>query len=249
MPNAENSPAPSSVRKRGGGARLVFETLRDEILELQLAPGTPLDETALAARFAMSRSPIREALIRLSASGLVQTLPNRSSIVAPLDVATLPRFVEAIDYLQRATTRLAARHRGAADVAAMAEAAETYDRLCPAGDALTLSEANKHFHMTIARAGGNPYLAQSYERLLDEGRRILHFHFRHVRKSGSNFPLSPEHHQMVAAIKAQDEDEADRLAHSHTRVFGERIRDFMKVTYLDQPGPLSDAPGTAEAAG
>ena len=54
---------------------------------------------------------------------------------------------------------------------------------------------------------------------------------------------------MVAAIKARDEAEADRLAHNHTRVFGERIRDFMKVTYLVQPGPPSDAPGAAEAAG
>ncbi|WP_323768579.1 GntR family transcriptional regulator [Marinovum sp.] len=240
MQNAGKISDATSVRKRGGGSRHVLEVLRDEILELRLAPGTALDETALAARFAMSRSPVREALIRLSAVGLVQMLPNRSTIVAPLDIATLPRFVEAVDYLQRATTRLAARHRSEADLAAMTQAACDYDALCPGGKALALSEANKVFHMTIAHAGGNRYLAQSYERLLDEGRRILHFHFAHVRKSGSEFPLSPEHHRMVEAIKARDEAEADRLAHNHTRVFEDRIRDFMKVTYLEQPDLSGD---------
>ncbi|AKO99179.1 Transcriptional regulator (plasmid) [Marinovum algicola DG 898] len=236
MRNAEPASAPRMARKRGGGSRHVLDALRDEILELKLAPGTALDETALAARFGMSRSPIREALIRLSAVGLVQMLPNRSTIVAPLDIATLPRFVEAVDYLQRATARLAARHRTEADIAAMSRAAHDYDALCPTGQALALSEANKVFHMSIANAGGNRYLAQSYERMLDEGRRILHFHFAHVRKSGSEFPLSPEHHLMVSAIAAQDEAEADRLAHNHTRVFEDRIADFMKVTYLGQPG-------------
>lgn len=131
MENAEHTSANIAARKRGGGARHVFETLRDEILELKLAPGMAMDETALAARFAMSRSPIREALIRLSAVGLVQMLPNRSTIVTPLDIAVLPRFVEAIDYLQRATARLAARHRSDGDVAAMAAAVDTYDGLCP----------------------------------------------------------------------------------------------------------------------
>ncbi|MFD0981004.1 GntR family transcriptional regulator [Tropicimonas aquimaris] len=238
MQSAGKSKPAGTDRKRGDGARHVFDTLRDEILELILAPGEPLDETALAARFAMSRSPIREALIRLSAGGLVRTLPNRSTIVAPLDIATLPRFVEAVDYLQRAVTRLAARHRTEADIAVMAQAAVDYDAVCPTGEALALSEANKVFHMSIAHAGANPYLAQSYERLLDEGRRILHFHFTHIRKHGSVFPLSPEHHQMVEAITARDEAEADRLAHLHTRVFDDRIKDFMKVTYLEQPDPL-----------
>lgn len=221
--------------KRGDGARRVYRDLRDEILELKLAPGAPLDETSVAKRFEMSRSPVREAIVRLSAEGLVHMLSNRSTIVAPIDIVSLPRFIEAIDYLQRATTRLAALHRKDEDIAPMRDAAETYDLLCKNAEPLALSEANKTFHMRIANAGGNPYLAQAYERLLDEGRRILHFHYASTQRDGTDFPLSPAHHQMVDAIVARDEMTADKLAHEHTQVLNSRMQEFMRVRYLDQP--------------
>lgn len=223
--------------KRGDGARRVYQELRDEILELKLAPGSALDETSIAKRFEMSRSPVREAIVRLSAEGLVLMLSNRSTVVAPLDIATLPRFIEAIDYLQRATTRLAAVHRQGADIAPMRSAARAYDLLCKKGEPLAMSEANKTFHMLIANASGNTYLAQAYERLLDEGRRILHFHYASVRQDGTEFHLSPAHHQMVDAIEAQDEVTADKLAHEHTQVLHARMQEFMRVRYLDQPTP------------
>ncbi|MXW19896.1 MAG: GntR family transcriptional regulator, partial [Gammaproteobacteria bacterium] len=60
-------------RPRGTGASHVYERMRESILSLKLAPGTLLDESELAVRFKLSRSPVREALIRLSAEGLVKT--------------------------------------------------------------------------------------------------------------------------------------------------------------------------------
>lgn len=218
--------------KRGGGARLVYETLRDEILELLLAPGDALDETALAERFNLSRSPVREALVRLSADGLVRTGPNRSTTVASLDIGTIPRFIEALDYLQRVVTRLAARNRSADDLPAMLAAAKAYDLTCKDGIPLAMSRANKDFHMTIARAGGNLYLADAYARLLDEGRRLLHLHYARRRDADDPFPLGPEHYQMIEAIRENDEAESDRLAHAHTRVFHQRLQDFMAVEFI-----------------
>lgn len=66
----------------------VYDTLRSEILALALQPGQLLDETTLAERFDMSRSPVREALIRLAGEELVVTLSNRSTIVAPIDMSS-----------------------------------------------------------------------------------------------------------------------------------------------------------------
>lgn len=219
--------------RRGDGARHVYQVLRDEILELKQAPGAALDETGLAKRFALSRSPIREALVRLSADGLVKTLSNRSTIVAPLDLAMFPRFVEALDYLQRVVTRLAAQHRTEDDLAEMQEAAQTYETVCRQGDPLSMSEANKSFHTAIARAGRNPYFTDAYDRLLDEGRRILHLHYTRVRNADDPFKLSPEHFDMIEAIRKQDEAESDRLAHDHTRVFHNRLVEFMRVTFVE----------------
>src|SRR5260221_70714 len=72
-------------RLRGTGAALVYDSLKGLILELELQPRTLLDETQVSRQFGVSRSPVREALIRLSAEGLVQNLRNPTSIVAPVD--------------------------------------------------------------------------------------------------------------------------------------------------------------------
>ncbi len=211
----------------------MYETIRDEILELTLAPGSPLDESSLAARFAMSRSPIREALVKLAAKGLVRTLANRSTIVAPIDLIEFPKFVAALDYAQRIVTRLAALHRSDADLDEMTKAAERYNAECKSGNPLRMSEANKHFHMCIAKAGGNPYLAEFYGKMLDEGRRILHMHYARRHGEQDPFPLNSEHFDMIEAIQRKDEKKADQLAHEHTRMLHGKLVEFMRVNYLD----------------
>src|SRR5581483_2221330 len=104
--------APSSSgrakRTRGTGASYVYDSLKALILDLELKPGTLLDETLVSRQFSVSRSPVREALIRLSAEGLVQTLRNRTSIVAPFDVGMLPAYFDAMQLLYRVSARLAA---------------------------------------------------------------------------------------------------------------------------------------------
>src|SRR5690606_6622085 len=96
---------------RGYGALQVFERLRNEILSLDLRPGQLIDEASLAARFHVSRSPVREALVRLAAEGLVDTVPNKGTVVTPLNFNEFPAFVDALDLIQRAIFRLAARNR------------------------------------------------------------------------------------------------------------------------------------------
>lgn len=236
LKNIDNSAATKTtppVTKRGGGAVLVYETIRDEILELTLAPGSALDESSLAARFSMSRSPIREALVKLAADGLVKTLANRSTIVAPIDLIEFPKFVAALDYVQRIVTRLAALHRTEADLDAMTAAAKEYDAECIAGNSLRMSEANKRFHMAVAKAGGNPFLTSFYGKLLDEGRRILHMHYARTEGAKDRFPLNSEHFDMIEAIRAHDEKKADQLANEHTRMLHGKLVEFMRVNYLD----------------
>ncbi len=86
-----------AAKPRSAGWTGVYETLRHDILSLALAPGELLDEMSLSRRFGFSRSPIREALIRLSGDGLVVNLPNRTTIVAPVDIARFPQYVDALD--------------------------------------------------------------------------------------------------------------------------------------------------------
>lgn len=219
-------------RVRGTGTKLAYETLRDEILSLELQPGQLLDETSLAERFGMSRSPVREALIRLAGEDLVLALPNRSTIVAPIDVQSVPKYVEALDIAQRMNTRLAAELRSEADLVAIAKRQKDFEKSVKAGHHLAMSEANKQFHMAIARAGRNPYLSAFYERLLDQGRRMLHLHFEYLERTHDGYLLTDEHAEMLEAIRARDVARADALAHAHTRQFRDNFLQFMKETYL-----------------
>lgn len=217
-------------RAKGTGSRHAYEALRDEILSLTLAPGELLDETTLADRFGMSRSPVREALIRLAGDDLVIMLANRSTIVAPIDVASFPKYVEALDIAQRMNTRLAASLRSAEDLKAIARRQKEFQAAVRTGRYLAMSEANKQFHMAIAAAGKNPYLSAFYEKLLDQGRRMMHLHFAFLERSEGPL-LTSEHDEMLEAIRDRDVARADALAHAHTRQFRDNFIDFMKENY------------------
>ena len=218
-------------RPKEPGWRSVYDALRTEILALTLPPGQLLDETSLAERFDLSRSPVREALIRLAAEELVVTLPNRSTIVAPIDLASFPKYVDALDIAQRVTTRLAAALRTDTDLATMASRQRHFEAAVKSGDHLAMSETNKDFHMAIAQAGRNPYFTSFYEKLLDQGRRMLHLHFEFLERTHEGYLLTDEHHELLAAIKAKDVERADKLAHDHTRQFRDNFIEFMKENY------------------
>ena len=230
-------------RTKGTGWKSVYETLRTEILALTLQPGQLLDETTLAERFDMSRSPIREALIRLQGDELVVTLSNRSTIVAPIELTTFPKYVEALDIAQRMNTRLAAMLRTDADLTAIARRQKDFEAAIRSNDHLRMSEANKQFHMAIARAGRNPYLASFYERLLNQGQRMLHLHFEYLERTGEGYLLTDEHDLMLEAIRARNVELADELAHAHTRQFQDDFMTFMRENYTTDVslGPLKAA--------
>lgn len=230
-------------RIRGTGWKSVYETLRNEILSLALPPGQLLDEMTLAERFDMSRSPVREALIRLGADELVVTLSNRSTIVAPIEVATFPKYVEALDIAQRMNTRLAAALRTEADLKTIAKRLKIFEAAVKTGNHLAMSEANKEFHMAIAHAGKNQYLASFYEKLLSQGQRILHLHFEYLERTHEGYLLTDEHTLMLDAIRDKNVELADELAHAHTRQFQDNFINFMRENYTTDValGPLRAA--------
>jgi DNA-binding GntR family transcriptional regulator len=233
--------------KQSGSMR-VYTALKEDILRVKLAPGVPLDEVGLSERFGMSRSPIREALVRLSSERLVVILPNRSTIVAPMDVQRIPEFLEALDLQQRVVTRLAALHRSPADLEEIVKGQKAFEagvaHSIKTGDSLQLIETNYEFHMAIAAAAHNQYFMDFYRRVLEEGRRMLHFHFEYSTME-PGLPadnLCRDHTQMVEAIKAGDAAAAEHIAHRHAIQFRGRFIQYldrnltriMEIEYKDQ---------------
>jgi DNA-binding GntR family transcriptional regulator len=212
----------AAPRHRGKGAIRVYEKLRNDILRMQLPPGELLDEVAIGKQFNLSRSPVREALIRLSAEGLVKTLPNKSTLVAPLNIAEFSQFIDALDLMQRVTSRLAAKLRTKQDLENIKLQQALFDAAVSKSNVVDMIESNRDFHVAISEAGKNPYFTQLCTRLLDDGRRMLRLYFRSIEDTLPP-PLASEHIQLVQAIEDGDEDLAEKLAHLHTTQVSDRF--------------------------
>lgn len=193
---------------------------------MTLEPGSPLDEVKLSDRFGMSRTPVREALLRLSADGLVTTLPNRNTIVATIDFATLPTYFDALTLMYRVTTRGAAAKRNLAAMARIRARQDDFARAVAARDAYAMIEANRDFHVAIAEQAGNPYYTAFFSRLLDEGRRILRLYYS-TFDDRLPHQYVDEHEEMIAAIEACDIEKADALAIEHARQIVRQIQEYI----------------------
>lgn len=213
-------------RSRGSGVQTVYEALKHDILEMTVPPGEPLDETRLSIRFGMSRTPVREALVRLAAEGLVTTLPNRNTIVAPLDFSNVPFYFDALTLMYRVTARLAAMRRTEADLIEIHALQDAFTRAVTAADALAMIAINRDFHLAIAGAGRNPYYTDLFRRLLDEGRRLLRLYYQSY---DDHLPRRyvDEHEAIIAAIAERDAERADRLSADHAGQVVHQIQTFL----------------------
>lgn len=214
------------THRRGYGVSTVYETLRNEIIELKLAPGSPIDEQQLSDRFSLSRTPIREALVRLSADGLITTLTNRATIVSNIDFLGLSEFFDALTLMYRVTTRLAALNRTPEDIARIRDLQKDFALAVAERDVLGMISKNRDFHVAIAGAGKNRYYVDLFTRLLDEGRRILRLYYSSFNDVLPRQYVS-EHEDMIQAIINRDAENADTLATAHADQIVRQIRSYI----------------------
>ena len=234
----------SARRPRGTGAAFVYESLKAQILDLDLAPGTLLDETDLSRQFSVSRSPVREALIRLSAESLVSTLRNRTSIVAPFDVAILPSYFDAVLLLYRLSARLAASHSDPEKLAKLKTIQAAHENVLKTGDMNAMVRHNREFHLTIADMSGNVFIANWMQSLLDQGQRILRLYAHNLGDKLSSDVLEP-HRNMIRAIETRNADMAEQAGRDDANTLIEEFRRILthQPTAQISLQPVSDRAG------
>src|ERR1700754_1359602 len=134
--------------------------LADEIVRGTLAPGAPLDETDIARRFSVSRTPVREALRQLVASGLVESRAHRGAVVAQPSVERLKSMFEAMAELEALCAGLAAERMSAAERHGLEALHEQLRVLSYAGDPQRFHQVNEQFHQAIYVGARNTYIAE-----------------------------------------------------------------------------------------
>lgn len=181
-----------------------YMTLREDIVRGRLAPGTPVGEVELAARLGLSRTPVREALARLTTDGLVRTLGPRSSVVADISTTEVTELFHLRIAVECALVRLAARRCEGVDfaqVTAAIESARDLNLTDPAGQ-----EAYQHvvaaLDEAILTAAASSYLARSLDGVRLHVRRLRHLSHDHPTR----LRRSVEEHLAIArAITEGDE--------------------------------------------
>lgn len=203
---------PEAGRSRGGLADEVCRQIADEIVLGHLEPGTRLDEVSLAARYKVSRTPVREALKQLAIMGLVETRRNRGSVVAAMTVDQLDQMFEAIGELEAACARHAALRMTEADRARMLELHAEGRAAMQAGDIERYDAANLELHATIIRGCYNPVLIDLATSLRHRVSSFRRTQFRNLERMGESFE---EHSVIVEAILAHDVITTYREMRSH----------------------------------
>ena len=210
----------ATTRRRARGFSAVYEELREDILTLRIAPGSAIDEVGLAARFGLSRTPVREALLMLSREALVHFLPSRSAIVAPHSMDNAHEYFDALALLSRAAMRLAAEARTMDDIARIEAGLADYEAAvanCGAGggDTDAVVAADLAFHRAIAGASGNGFLANFYSLTLDYGRRMLLLYYYPRFDAAERAARIADHRAMADAVAAGDGSAAEAAASRH----------------------------------
>ena len=209
----------------------VYEALWHDIVFGAMEPGQSLDELALVGRFGSSRTPIREAIARLSGDGLVVQHRNRGAYVSEIRISDLSAFFEALHLMQRAVTRLAAQRWNDEDLAAINAAASAYYERATKVDPQTALELDQALHLRIAAACRNSHLEGLYRRLLADQIRILVLHskargWKDPELSDQLQHSIEEHRELMDAITMRDADRAERLAGEHMRLIRKRVAAF-----------------------
>ncbi|WP_321500054.1 GntR family transcriptional regulator [Breoghania sp.] len=216
---------PSRSRTRTEDIRL---QLADEIVKGELVPGTQLDEMGLAARFGVSRTPIREALRQLEASGLVEQKPHCGAFVAKLSPERLDEMFIVMAELEALCAGLAAVNMSADERRELEAILADLAGVMRQGDPQRYHELNEAFHNAIYAGSHNAYLA---ELTLATRLRLAPFRRAQFRTLGRLAKSQAEHTTIVETIARGDRAGAAELMRTHI--------DTVKIsfdTYVEQQG-------------
>ncbi len=193
-------------------SELVYRRLREDIIAGRLAPGTRLVELNIAADFGVSRTPVREALKRLTAEKLVLSDPTRGVIVHAPDASEIEDVFVVREALDALAARLAAHRITPSELARLRVIVDAMRRAIRAGRREQVVLANQRFHDVIYAAAGNEMLARVASDLRDFVRRFTTLPFASPDRVEH---VLAEHEAILEALAAHDPEAAEAASRRH----------------------------------
>ncbi len=195
--------------------------LRDMILSLDIGPGERLTERWLESRFQGSRTPVRAALVRLEAEGLVQR-EGRNWIAAPIDLGEIEALAEFREPLEITAVQLACARATEADLDAIEEMLNACRPGVPREE---WHKVGTDFHVELARLSGNPFLVKAIEGVMT---RLSRPRWLEVWTEASREQAWSEHRRILESIRGKLPDQASRETVEHIRDTRDRLLGSLK---------------------
>ena len=208
--------APLSRTSLAEGA---YEVLVRAIVSGELAPGARIRDGELAEQLQISRMPVREALKRLELEGLVESIPNRETRVAPIRAERAAQAFPVIAALQALGTRLGVPALSTADDERMEALDRDRTRALREGDVIAAIELDDAFHGVVLAAAANDELIRALERLMPQIRRLDVLHFSRLAREDASL----DHADILAACRRRDAQTAAELVEANYLRLGEQV--------------------------
>lgn len=218
------------ARPRSGRAADIRAALQDEIESGALPPGAPLDERALAARFNVSRTPVREALQQLAARDLVRVAPRQGVTVSRLSIAKVRAMLEYIAELESVAAKLAARRVDDDLARQLDETMARCQEAAVSGGAAEYTLANALFHEVIYAGSRNVYLA---EQIRLARRMLQRYRVRDFQNKQQIAKSLQDHLKIARAIQAGDEAAAAQAMQLHVPVGSTGFSEFLATVPMN----------------
>ncbi|WP_255949835.1 GntR family transcriptional regulator [Streptomyces odontomachi] len=199
----------------------VFQGLREAVLDGRIPPGRRLSVPALAQQLDVSRSPVREAVARLTADGLAVESPRRGAVVATITLADLAELYEVRGALEGVVARLAIERSGPELADRLDEVLAEHQAALDAGDIQTVQRCDAAFHRLIRQASRHDYAS----RLLDQIQSQVRLAMRTTMVAAGPERALREHREIATAIRLGDAELAERRAQAHVA----RLRDALRA--------------------
>ena len=200
------------------------EAIEEEVATGQLMPGAHLDESELAKRFNVSRTPIREALSVLAGEGVIELRPRRGAVVAQITARRLVEMFEVMAELEAMCVRLAVRRITQHELLTLEKAHEACRMAAVGRDSDAYFYANEHFHTAIYTASHNTFLSDQAHALQRKLRPYRRLQLRVRNRLGHSFS---EHQEVLDALRDGNTEAAVNAIRGHVLVQGERFADLL----------------------
>jgi DNA-binding GntR family transcriptional regulator len=202
---------PAAMVRRNGrprsatAAARIYADLRAELVTLSRQPGEAISEGEIALSYGVSRTPVREAILKLSDEGLVEIFPQSGINVSRIPIAALPEAIVIRRALEETTTRLTAEHATPSQILALRSIVERQREADTARDREAFHQADELFHATIADIATYPGI---WKLILQVKVHVDRFRQLTLPQAGRMTTVIAEHERILSAIEAHDADGA-----------------------------------------